>query len=440
MIALGGMTVIDGRRSLRAARELQNVRPASVRLCQIPLLTEPSNRRMSWVPAFAGMTLGFARAPVSIQHLGGIRLSRFFQPVIPAQAGTYDSARRSELGPVQTVLPRVLTAWPRRWATLSLALAIFAPSTARAEVCPPAPPPFVNLDIARFYGDAKGSVIDPKLQAKHDQATEPLTAFLRTVTGNADKSWTRGSDKSRAEAARCALSWIVAWATGNAWLGTMAQHQAEYQRKWDLAGLALAYIKVRRFATADDRRIIEPYLMRFADVSRAFFDDPARARNNHWYWLGLAVGAVAIATDGEPHWQMARGIMTDAARDIAADGTLPMEMARDKRALHYHAFAVMALVTLAELAAKRGEDFYGIENGALHRLVAATAQGLADPSSFDRAAGVAQERPLRPFAGWLPLYAKSFPDRAAGLPGIAMPTGHRWLGGDVKVLGQALGR
>ncbi len=185
-----------------------------------------------------------------------------------------------------------------------MALAMLVSSAARAETCAPPPLPIVDLDIIRFYGDAKGSIIDPKLQAKHDAATTPLTAFLRTVTSNADKAWTRTSDKSRNEAARCALDWIAAWAKGNAWLGRMAQNQAEYQRKWDLAGLALAYIKVRRFASADERRIIEPYLMRFADAARAFFDDPARTRNNHWYWLGLAVGAVAVATDSERHWQI----------------------------------------------------------------------------------------------------------------------------------------
>ena len=296
----------------------------------------------------------------------------------------------------------------------------------------------MDLDIARFYGDAKGSVVDPKLQAKHDAATAPLTAFLRAVTSNADKAWTRPTEKSRGEAARCALDWIAAWARGNAWLGRMAQHQAEYQRKWDLAGLSLAYLKVRRFASSQDRQLIEPYLMRFADAARAFFDDPARQRNNHWYWLGLSVGAVAMATDSDRHWQIARGIMADAARDIAADGTLARELERQGRALHYHAFAAMPLVVLAELAARRGEDFYAVSDGALHGLVAVTARGLADPATFDRLAKAAQERPLRPFAGWLPLYAQRFPERAAALPAIAMPPAHRWLGGDVRIIGQAI--
>jgi poly(beta-D-mannuronate) lyase len=178
--------------------------------------------------------------------------------------------------------------------------------------------------------------------------------------------------------------------------------------------------------------------MRFADATRAFFDDPARTRNNHWYWLGLAVGAVALATDSDRHWQIARGIMIDATRDIGADGFLPMELERGARALHYHAFAVMPLVVLAELGVRRGEDFYALGDSALHRLVAATANGLADPTTFDRRAGQAQERPVKPFAGWLPLYGRRFAERSKALATITMPAGHRWIGGDMGVLAQAL--
>ncbi len=191
----------------------------------------------------------------------------------------------------------------------------------------------------------------------------------------------------------------------------MAQDQAEYQRKWDLAGAALAYIKLKSFASAEQRRVIEPWLMRFADAARAFFDDPKHKRNNHWYWLGLAVGATAIATDSDRHWQMARGIMADAAGDIAADGTLPMEIARGARAIHYHAFAVMPLVVLAELARFKEEDWYAMGDGALHRLVDVTLRGLNDPALFDQLAGVQQQRPVGAGAGWLQIYGASYPDR-----------------------------
>ena len=325
----------------------------------------------------------------------------------------------------------------RRWITAGVMLTMAVPggaTVALAESGCPAPPSVVTtLDVPRFYGDAEGSVVDPRLDAAHKNAVEPLTAFLRHVASDADHAHTRPSPKSQAEAAQCALGWLQTWAAGNAWLGKMTTKQAEYQRKWDLAGAALAYLKVRKFATPDQRRTIEPWLQRFADTARAFFDDKSHKRNNHWYWLGLGEAAVGLATGSPRHFDIARGVMRDAARDIAANGTLPEEMARKQRALHYHAFAVMPLVILAELGAAKGEDWYAFETGALHRLVAVTVAGLQAPEKFDALAGVAQERPTNARAGWLQAYQRRFPGRLTGaLPAVA--EGHRWLGGSAVVL------
>ncbi|MEQ1615365.1 MAG: alginate lyase family protein, partial [Hyphomicrobiaceae bacterium] len=158
--------------------------------------------------------------------------------------------------------------------------------------------------------------------------------------------------------------------------------------------------------------------------------------------LGLGIAATALATDSDRHWQIARAIMADAARDIAADGTLPMEIARGGRAIHYHAFAVMPLVVLAELGRARGEDWYALGDGALHRLVDVTLRGLADPALFDRLAQVAQQRPVTHVggAGWLQLYGARFPERLQNRPLPDTKPGHRWIGGDVTVLAATLRR
>ncbi len=320
----------------------------------------------------------------------------------------------------------------------AILLAAFVLKTGTAFACAPPPPVVKDLDIPRFYGDAKGSVVEPKQMALHDAAVAPLTAFLHEISANADKAQRRTKPADKQQAADCALSWITAWARGDAWLGHMAQNQAEYQRKWDLAGVALAYLKVKPYATAEQRRIIEPWLMRFADAGLAFFNDPNHKRNNHWYWLGVAVGVTALAADSRKHWEIARAIMSDAARDIATDGTLPMELARGGRAIHYHAFAVMPIVVLAELGRAKGEDWYALNNGAVHRLVAVTLDGLADPTLFDRLAAVPQQRKPGAGAGWLYLYAAHHADKLKDKPRPEMKPGHRWLGGDIMVLDEVL--
>ncbi len=306
-----------------------------------------------------------------------------------------------------------------------------------ATACEPPPTPMRDIDIPRFYSDAAGTIVDPKLKAAHDAAQNALTAFLRDVTTNADKAVKRTKPAEQKQAADCALGWISTWAKADAWLGIMAQSQAEYQRKWDLAGTALAYLKVRKFASPEQRQIIEPWLIRFADATVKFFDKPERKRNNHWYWQGVGLAAVGLAADSKPHFERAKGIMADASRDIAADGTLPMELERGARALHYHAFSCMPVVVMAALGRAGGEDWLALNNGAVDRLVQATAKGLIDPAIFDKLAKIPQERPVNPFAGWAQLYTALKPGTVLTVP-PELRDGHRWLGGDVMVLAKVL--
>jgi poly(beta-D-mannuronate) lyase len=310
-------------------------------------------------------------------------------------------------------------------------------ANAAAAACPSTPPVVKDLALPRFYSDKEGSIVDPKLLAKHRALVKPLTEFLRYVTSEADKSIRRTSPASAAEAADCALQWLTGWAAQGAWLGVMAGNQDEYQRKWDFTGAALAYVKLRPRATPEQRAVIEPWLMQFADAALRFFDNPNHKRNNHWYWLGLGLGATGLATGSEQHWNAARGIMLDAAADIRTDGLLPLELERKGRALHYHVFSLMPLVVLAELGQARGEDWYALSDGALNRLADVTMKGLVDPDTFEEPAGAPQEQPVEPGAGWLELYSWRFADKIPeGLPDIA--PGHRWLGGDTTVLAQVL--
>ena len=179
--------------------------------------------------------------------------------------------------------------------------------TAAAGVaCPAVPSAVKELEIPRYYWDAAGTVVDVRLKAQYDAAVAPLVGFVREVTGQADAALKSAEPEKRKASAQCAMSWIDAWARGDAWLGPRITQQGEYQRKWDLGGVALAYVKVRSQATPEQRRVIEPWLTRVADAARGFFDDRDRKRNNHWYWLGLGLGGVALATGKDKFWVTAQ--------------------------------------------------------------------------------------------------------------------------------------
>jgi poly(beta-D-mannuronate) lyase len=319
---------------------------------------------------------------------------------------------------------------------LTIAMLVASSGAALAQVCVPPPPPVRNLDIPRFYATGSNSVVDPAALADHDAAVAPLTAFVRRIVQDADKSLRR-TGSGQGELAACTLDALAAWARAGAYLGIMAQSQAEYQREWDLAGLALAYLKLKAHASPEHRRTIEPWLMRVADAVLAFQTDPKRDRNNHWYWTGLGLAAVGIGSDSPRHWNVARGIMQDAARDISAAGHLPKEMQRQGRALFYHVFSVMPLVVLAELGAARREDWYALSDGALHRLVRAVHAGLKDPAPFATASGATQETPANARAGWLQLYEARFPGRLVP-PHPDVAEGNRWIGGHALLLRDVL--
>ena len=310
------------------------------------------------------------------------------------------------------------------------------PSATRSCGMPPAA--IRSVSLPRYYSDQRGTVVNAAQRQAHWEIMAPMREFLWKVTGWADKALARSVEGKNNAEALCALMWLTAWAQGEAWLGEMGTRQAEYQRKWDLAGTALAYLKLKSYTTAQQREVIEPWLRQVADLSAAFFDDRERKRNNHWYWMGLAAAAVGMAADSPRHWSFAREVMHDAARDIGSEGLLPHEMNRGPLALHYHAFSAMALVPMAELAAAAGEDWYGFEGGALHRLVAVTSAGFMRADLFETRAGRRQDAKLQATAGWAQLYETRFPDRIAWLPQVN--AGHRYLGGDVAALRKTLAR
>lgn len=230
-----------------------------------------------------------------------------------------------------------------------------------ASACVTAPAPVRDIQANRYYIDAAGSVIDPALQAKNDAAVKPLRDFRRALAR---------------QPAQCALEWLTIWAEADALLGRMSSAQAEYERKWTLAGVGVVYLDLRGQAGAAQRRTIEPWLHRVADEVQRFADAPGRTRNNHLYWAGLAVGAVGAATASAPHWEFARRVFQEACAAIRPDGTLPLELARQSRALHYHKFALEPLQKLADIAAARGEDWRAASGGCLDRLEALTRRGL----------------------------------------------------------------
>ncbi|MBI1779209.1 MAG: alginate lyase family protein [Proteobacteria bacterium] len=302
---------------------------------------------------------------------------------------------------------------------------------------PPAPVPDV-IGVS-YYSDANASVIDTaKLKANID-ALRPFREFVRGVVEDSDR-WVAGNPPQPRVAA-CALDWLDAWAGAGALLGRV-NNQGGYERKWSLAALALSYLKLADAGDLDPnkRRRVEAWL---ADIARRVMPDyqrPSRTdnRNNHAYWAGLAVAAAGAAAGDHGLFDWGIGQYRVFLAEIHPDGTLPLEINRKARALHYHIYALAPLVLLAELGHANGIDLYAESDGAVHRLVGRVAAGLDDPSWFEARTGIRQD--VRDKLGandmaWAEPYYARF-GTAALLPHLRhfRPLSDRSLGGNLTLL------
>jgi poly(beta-D-mannuronate) lyase len=306
---------------------------------------------------------------------------------------------------------------------------------------PPAPwivlPPIRDLTGTSYYIDPHRSVADPALRAKNQAAFAPLRAFVARIADLADR-WTVSRPAAPADAVH-AIQALAAWARGGALLGAVNQ-QGQYERQWTLAGLALAYLRVRDApgVAAAERLSVERWLVNVARAVMPNYGHAGRmsSANNHAYWAGLAVAAAGAAAQDHALYDWGLGQARIGIAQVRADGFLPLELERRALALHYHLFALAPLVMTAELAAANGLDLYKEGDGALRRLADRVIAGLIDPAPFVAAAGTDQELiplPARgPDLAWAEPYFARFHDRRlAPLLAAARPLRDDRLGGDM---------
>lgn len=299
-----------------------------------------------------------------------------------------------------------------------MAGALLAIAAGGAHACSAPPAAIIDIDANRYYTDKHNSVIDPVLKARNVAAVKPIDDFLEVVAQAA--SAYQNAPATKSGEAGCALAWMARWADDKALLGKMSTNQSHYTRKWTLSGLALSYAKLQPAASEAQKRSIEPWLKALGEATMVHADAHQGVRNNHYYWEGLAVTAVGAVTGDARSLDWGRKVFQHAMSQVAADGSLPLEMERATKALHYHLFAVTPLVMLASILDMRSPK--------LDSLVRFTLAGAADPSAIEKQTGFVQERATGPMS-WKAIY-----DRQVAGPGSVTATS--WqprLGGDIAI-------
>lgn len=309
--------------------------------------------------------------------------------------------------------------------------------------CPAAPEPVRDLIFQSFYedDDPSRSSVDKKRLKKYKKSSAGLYGFEEKLAVIANRYVAeRGRDSTKAV---CAQDWLDLWAGQGALLGEV-NRSGELVRKWSLASISSIYAQIKDEPDLDVRKKarIESWIRVVAErVIEDFSKDTHREsrRNNHLYWTAWAVAVTSYALQDREMLNWALGKAKIGLDQIEEDGSLPLEMARGKRALLYHNFSVVPLVMTAEMASRNGIDLYSYDDGALHRLVAIVIEGIKNPERFERETGEKQDYKksvLSPSGlAWLVPYEKRFPGLVAGrIPENTSRFASRRLGGDMTLL------
>ena len=305
-------------------------------------------------------------------------------------------------------------------------------------VCPAVAHLPVDFVTDGFYAlnDPTHSIVDPVRMKAYTESAGPVKRDGNEVVAAADAYRTTGS----VAAARCVIAHIEANARNGSLTGKMSSNQAYYVQGWVLGAEAIAYLKVRESGVISQEQaaVILPWMKQVAEQARDYYDGQERkggiaSLNNHDYWAAVELAAVGIAANDRSDFDWAMKAATDGIAAIRPDGTLPREMQRGKRALHYHLYAAAPLVMVAELGYPNGVDLYSARNGALKQLVRVSTAGLLDPALFEKGAGIAQEVPVPPTGeaiGWARPFNRRFPDAAiAKLLAQCPDLSYMYLGG-----------
>lgn len=309
-------------------------------------------------------------------------------------------------------------------------------------VCPPVPSKGTpDLVLTGIYdkNDPEKDDANASNKAQYRKETRAMAQFENKLLALTNAYYV-AQPNTAAPKARCALAWMHEWASKNAMLGTV-NYVGISVRHWTLASLSSAYGQIRdeESLNAEENIKVRAWLRALAYAVIADYDAPKNKReNNLAYWAAWSVTMTGIALNDYNlyQWGMKRGM--NAIGDIAADGTLPLEMERGSKALLYHQFALTPLLMLAEAGVANGFNMYDLNNGYLHRLAKRVLVGIETPAFFQSRTGYEQDSTETLSAGhmaWIAVYHARYPSyRTRVLISRYQPLISRRLGGDMTLL------
>ncbi|WPZ32340.1 alginate lyase family protein [Thalassobaculum sp. OXR-137] len=272
-------------------------------------------------------------------------------------------------------------------------------------------------------------------------AAEPFFKFEDAVSKLAGRYVVTG-DPYYAE---CVADFLGRWADGDGFLHfeykpTTPQAWFAVESSLFAAGFSYSILRDEIRATrpeAADK--IEAWLKAASRRHAGFHTIALSCCNNHFYRRGLHASVIGIATDDDDLLRFGVSAIYSALREMNADGSLPREMLRGSRRLHYQNYATLYLVFIAEMLERQGYDIYEMEvdGRSLHTLVNYSLDALEDPDAFAEQVGERQDLWFMDdpqYFAWMEVYGARFPsDRVDRIVRSRRPIYNRSAGGFVTL-------
>ena len=259
--------------------------------------------------------------------------------------------------------------------------------------CPKTTPPVIRLDIGSRYedNDPSRSDIDEEANEAVNKALKPVDTYVRSLASLIDEKPKEGKPDTRYQ---CLYRSLKTWADANA-LSELDTLNAKLAISPRLSGIAITYYQASQIErpTAEEQEAINHWLEERAINVKEFFSEEApqmASRNNLRAWAGLAVGQIGVLTGNQDLilWGADSNRLVICSADD--NGSLPLEMKRGDKALHYQLHAVAPLVVNAALLNRFFTDSFTVCNGKLDRIVDFTVSAIKDPTVIESEAGKEQ--------------------------------------------------
>ncbi|PYE92938.1 poly(beta-D-mannuronate) lyase [Rhizobium sp. PP-F2F-G38] len=263
--------------------------------------------------------------------------------------------------------------------------------------CTPSPVPFTEaLDFpSKYEGSGKSrNILNEVSSERYKTLTKPISDMEKGAVKLVDQYMDGGSTQTL----QCVVAWYGAWADAKALLGPAVNHTGKSERKWALASLSGAWLRLKfsrsqpLLVYASKAAEIDDWLGAIADqATREWDKDDAREKiNNHYYWAAWSVMATSIVTNRRDQFDWAKEMYAIFAEQVDADGFLPNELKRQTRAADYQVYAVTPAAMMAAFGKVNNVDLAGEGHDALHRAVERAVTAYDNPRPFAAKTGTRQ--------------------------------------------------